>query len=68
MRSINMGVDLIPSDIKSARKQLGLSINGMAAALGMNRRTIIRMEKGEWLITKRTAAQVENLLRLNREK
>ncbi len=54
--------------LKSARKSLGLSTSGLAEALGMNRRSIQRMEAGSQIISTRTAAQVENLLRLNREK
>lgn len=53
------------SAFKSARQSLGLSTSGMAAALGMNRRSIQRMEAGTQLVSPRTAAQVDNLLRLN---
>lgn len=49
-------------DIRTARRELGLSINGMADALGMNRRSIQRMETGVYEVSARTQTQVQHLL------
>lgn len=56
------------AEIKSARFELGHSLTGMAEALGMNRRTVMRMEAGEWAVHDRTAKQVSSLLLMHRLK
>ena len=56
------------AEIKSARFELGLSLTGMAEALGMNRRSIMRMESGEWPVYERTEKQVSSLLLMHRLK
>lgn len=56
------------AEIKSARHELGLSLTGMANALGMNRRTVQRFETGEYPVGIRTQKQVEGLLAAHRER
>lgn len=51
-------------EIKSARHALGLSLTKMAEALGLNRRTVMRLESGELAVIDRTEKQVANLLEL----
>ncbi len=50
------------AEIKKARKRLGMTQAGLAEALGMQRNSVARMERGEQPIMRTTELAVKYLL------
>lgn len=53
------------ADLADARRRLGLTQRALALKLHITANSVARMERGERVVTARTAAAVEALLALN---
>ena len=58
--------DMTPDQIKQARQTLGLNQSEMARAMGVNRVTYTKWERGEQVITAGPTAEIEMLLYMQR--